>query len=615
MKPLFISICLFYIVSPLGLAEAPADSFLNAGDPAPKFQPLSFVQGEPVKELEPGKTYLIEFWATWCGPCIASIPRLNEISEKFKEKGLIVIGQNVREQDTSKVPDFVQRKGVNYRIALDNSNKMAKTWLEAAKAPGIPTSFLINKDGKIAWIGHPSRLKDQLIEQILAGSFNIAQFAAQRKDSLSETLKEQQKTLKDSAAKQAKALAERKEVAVLANSMQQQMAKGQWDLAQSTLAQILETPFAKNAHQEEKEDFNSLQFIVLVGKGDLRAAADFSLKKFAEDEGLTTLDNAYLLLLEPNPPQAAIEAAEKIASHESFGDKNSVCFHILARAAFMRGDKGKALELQQKAIDCATKEDPLQELQGALESYKLNKLPKEKTLEQQLAGDRSPLLGAIEQQDKMRKARIQALQEENLALEEQLGRAYDAANFTKAVNLIGKLQAICSKERKAELEELLPAALIMKEVEAKNWDAANTLLEHAEAASKKPGQFLVIRVRILLGKGKIGEAVELAKQVDANEENKGNLISFCYALLEHENLPKEGLEVALAMALKANQEPIEDAFRWWNLRILGRAYFLNGDITKAIETTEKALALSDDPETTKQIEEAIKSYRSGQLPK
>ena len=60
---------------------------LKAGDPAPKLKPGKWIQGEPVSEFEKGKAYIVEFWATWCPPCRASIPHLNEIHTKFKAPG------------------------------------------------------------------------------------------------------------------------------------------------------------------------------------------------------------------------------------------------------------------------------------------------------------------------------------------------------------------------------------------------------------------------------------------------------------------------------------------------------------------------------------------------
>ena len=162
----------------LSLAAGPT---LKVGDPAPKLQTGKWVQGDPVKDFEKGKAYIVEFWATWCPPCRASIPHLNEIYGKYKDKGLIVIGQNCWERDESLVAPFVKKMGdkMTYRVALDNkvNNKkgqMAKTWMEAAGRNGIPSAFLINTKGVIAWIGHPIDLKEEVIEGVLSGKAPVS---------------------------------------------------------------------------------------------------------------------------------------------------------------------------------------------------------------------------------------------------------------------------------------------------------------------------------------------------------------------------------------------------------------------------------------------------------
>jgi thiol-disulfide isomerase/thioredoxin len=161
-----------------------AGTTLKVGDPAPKLQTGKWVQGDPVKSFEKGKAYIVEFWATWCPPCRASIPHLNEVYMKFKDKGLVVIGQNVSERDDSVVAPFVKKMGdkMTYRVALDDktSNKdgqMSKTWMEAAGQEGIPTAFLVDTKGVIAWIGHPMQLKEQVIESVLSGKSPVSKSA------------------------------------------------------------------------------------------------------------------------------------------------------------------------------------------------------------------------------------------------------------------------------------------------------------------------------------------------------------------------------------------------------------------------------------------------------
>ena len=157
---------------------------LKVGDPAPKLQTGKWVQGEPVKEFEKEKAYIVEFWATWCGPCRVSIPHLNDIHNKFKVKGLVVIGQDCWERDDSLVAPFVKSMGdkMTYRVALDDKadsekGKMAETWMAAAGRNGIPSAFLVDTKGKVAWIGHPMELKDKTVEEVLADKYDLKKAA------------------------------------------------------------------------------------------------------------------------------------------------------------------------------------------------------------------------------------------------------------------------------------------------------------------------------------------------------------------------------------------------------------------------------------------------------
>jgi len=175
------------LVAGMTLAAVAGPS-LKVGDPAPKLQTGKWVQGEPVKDFQKGKAYIVEFWATWCPPCRASIPHLNETYNKFKDKGLIVIGQDCSEQNDALVAPFVKNMGdkMTYRVALDDkaTNKqgqMSKTWMEAAGRDGIPSAFLVDTKGVIAWIGHPMELKEQVIEEVLAGTFDARKAAADPK--------------------------------------------------------------------------------------------------------------------------------------------------------------------------------------------------------------------------------------------------------------------------------------------------------------------------------------------------------------------------------------------------------------------------------------------------
>ena len=175
MKQLRLTAALFALTAGMTFTLV-AGSTLKVGDPAPKLQTGKWVQGDPVKDFAKGKAYIVEFWATWCPPCRASIPHLNETYNKFKDKGLVVIGQDCYEKDETLVAPFVKKMGDKrtYRVALDDKSsdskgQMAKTWMEAAGRNGIPSAFLVNTKGVVAWIGHPMELKEETIEDALAG--------------------------------------------------------------------------------------------------------------------------------------------------------------------------------------------------------------------------------------------------------------------------------------------------------------------------------------------------------------------------------------------------------------------------------------------------------------
>jgi thiol-disulfide isomerase/thioredoxin len=157
-------------------AAAPGQ-VLKVGDPAPKLCPGKWLQGEPVAEFAPGTVYVVEFWATWCGPCKASIPHLNELHLKFKDQGLVVIGQDCWERNDAAVEPFVRNMAtkMTYRVAADDTSdggkgNMANAWMAAAGRNAIPAAFIVGKQGKIVWIGHPMKLDETMLGEILGAN-------------------------------------------------------------------------------------------------------------------------------------------------------------------------------------------------------------------------------------------------------------------------------------------------------------------------------------------------------------------------------------------------------------------------------------------------------------
>src|SRR5688500_14906487 len=127
---------------------------LKVGSPAPSLKVAKWVKGRPVEKFEPGKVYVVEFWATWCGPCKTSIPHLTELAKKYKDKatftGVSVFEEPEPENEEyiGKVEKFVTEWGdkMDYNVAVDGKDGwMGANWMRAAGQNGIPTAFVVDQ--------------------------------------------------------------------------------------------------------------------------------------------------------------------------------------------------------------------------------------------------------------------------------------------------------------------------------------------------------------------------------------------------------------------------------------------------------------------------------------
>ncbi len=190
LKPCLL-LALALVSAPLFAADAPAAApasaaapqakpeakLLKVGDAAPELKVTQWYKGGPVA-LEADKTYIVECWATWCGPCIGAFPHLSELATEFDGE-ISVIGVNVWErQKPEGVQAFVDKQGdkMKYHVAADGDGVVATQWLKAAGKTGIPCAFVVSK-GKINWIGHPGQLNKELLQSILDGKLDVAALA------------------------------------------------------------------------------------------------------------------------------------------------------------------------------------------------------------------------------------------------------------------------------------------------------------------------------------------------------------------------------------------------------------------------------------------------------
>ena len=172
----------------LAASAVQAQTPLKIGDPAPPLSVSRWVKGTPNK-LTPGKVHVVEFWATWCGPCKATIPHLTELSKKFQGQadftGVSIWEANGGNADPvaigKKVDAFVAEMGakMGYSVATDDKltgGTMATKWMAAAGENGIPSAFIVDQKGKVAWIGHPMQM-DEPLAKICAGKWDTAAYA------------------------------------------------------------------------------------------------------------------------------------------------------------------------------------------------------------------------------------------------------------------------------------------------------------------------------------------------------------------------------------------------------------------------------------------------------
>ena len=113
--------------------------------PAPSWQ-LRDVDGKTVRSLDfKGKVVILDFWATWCGPCRAELPGFVELQKRYERQGLAVIGVSVDQIGPAEVKKFAQQLGVNYPVVLaDADTAQAFGGIDA-----IPTTILIDREGRI----------------------------------------------------------------------------------------------------------------------------------------------------------------------------------------------------------------------------------------------------------------------------------------------------------------------------------------------------------------------------------------------------------------------------------------------------------------------------------
>jgi thiol-disulfide isomerase/thioredoxin len=319
---------------------------LAVGDPAPAMSIAKWIKGAPVTSFENGKVYVVEFWATWCGPCIASMPHLSALQKEFKDSVTIIgVGSQDKNGNTlEKSQKMVADKGdvMGYTVAWDNERATSDAFMKAAGQGGIPCSFVVDKQGKLAYIGHPMFL-DLVLEKVVEGKWDVKAGNAEVK-SLEDKLYGEDGMYASARNDPAAALKTYKE---------------------------LEAKYPKV--MADKVDF---EYNLLVQTGDAAGAHKAGMAavdKLAKDKNAMGLNQIAWKIVDPqakakNPDlELAMKAAEQ--GVKITDSKDGMILDTLARVYWVKGDKAKAIELQTKAV-AAAPEEAKDEIQKTLDEYK-----------------------------------------------------------------------------------------------------------------------------------------------------------------------------------------------------------------------------------------------------
>ncbi|HUR46102.1 MAG TPA: TlpA disulfide reductase family protein, partial [Candidatus Saccharimonadales bacterium] len=159
----------------LSLSYCSISYALQIGDPAPPLAVAKWAKGGPIN-LSEGKgknVYVVEFWATWCAPCLKSIPHLSELQRKYKDKNLVIVG--VTDETIQKVKPFIDKMGaqMDYAVALDKDEQTYNAYMKPFDVDGVPEAFIVDREGRLVWHGEHMEELDKALEQVLAGTYDV----------------------------------------------------------------------------------------------------------------------------------------------------------------------------------------------------------------------------------------------------------------------------------------------------------------------------------------------------------------------------------------------------------------------------------------------------------
>jgi thiol-disulfide isomerase/thioredoxin len=327
---------------------------LMIGDAAPAINIATWVKGEPVTAFSSEKVHVVEFWATWCGPCLASMPHIAGLQVEYGDKVTFI---GVSDEDEATVSGFMKETArgsdktwadtLTYTIALDDNRKTNAAYMQAAGQNGIPCAFIVGRNGKVEWIGHPMEI-DEPLKQIVDGNWDSEKA---RVDFL--TAREMEKAMEEAGPQIMAAI-----------------QSGDFKAAVGHVDELI----AKYPN-EERLTMTKLSLLLRGGLNEEASQAAAPILQANNDNAMQLNQLVWMLVTSNDKPGIDLELAHKYATRavELTQEKDGSILDTLGRVTFKKGLIDEAIAIQQKAIAVTPDPQMQEQLQGALKEYEAAK--------------------------------------------------------------------------------------------------------------------------------------------------------------------------------------------------------------------------------------------------
>lgn len=339
-------------------------SSLSIGDKAPKPVVAKVIKGDFPEKFEDGKVYVMEFWATWCGPCRDSMPHISKLQQEYKDRDVQMVGvaiwerQQTQEERNKKVADFLSSgdwpQKTQYTLAVDDDQKTANAYMRASGQGGIPTAFIVGKTGEVEWIGHPMGM-DEPLAQVVAGNWDRA--AAKEAFDKERAVEEEARAFE-------------KETQELQQQMMEAYGKQDWDGMVKIMNEIKAKAPPAIVTQIEMNQFMILLTMANQPERAYKIGAEIVAQHGDDPAVMNGL--AWTIATDPRIQTRDFDLALKAARAgvKATDGKDANILDTLATVLWEKGDKQEAIKTEEKAIELSNNEDAKAEFKAKLSEWK-----------------------------------------------------------------------------------------------------------------------------------------------------------------------------------------------------------------------------------------------------